>query len=140
MIDQCDTLLANLNKPNYGTPMEIFYAHRRGKVVTVVGQSPFSPWVLSHSQARFQDIDRALDFLIGEPPQFDPVAWALQYEGVLAERYEQLPPAGEPDYQFLGGELPVLILAPHATAFFREGEFQDADSFTGSMAALIHRE
>lgn len=139
LIDQSDALLANLLRPSYGTAMEIFYAHRRGKAVTVVGQSPFSPWVLSHSQARFHDIDRALDYLIDEPPQFDPVAWALQYEGVLAEHYEQLPPDGEPDYQFLGGDLPVLVMAPHATAFFREGEFQDADSFTGSIAALLHR-
>jgi len=139
LIDQCDALLANLVNANPGTAMEMFYAHRRGKMVTVVGQQPFSPWVLSHSQARFQDIDRALDYLIGEPPQFDAVSWALQYEGFLSERYEQLPHSGEPDYQFLGGELPVLVIAPHATAHFREGDFHDPDAFTGSMAAALHR-
>lgn len=139
LIDQSDALLANLMCPSYGTAMEMFYAHRRGKVVAVVGQSPFNPWVLSHSQARFADIDRALEYLIVEPPPFDPVAWALYYEGVLSERYEQLPPAGEPDYHFLGGDLPVLVMAPHATTHFREGEFEDADSFTGSIAALMHR-
>lgn len=140
LIDESDAILANLLRPSYGTAMEIFYAHRRGKVVTVVGQTPFNPWVLSHSQARFQDIDHALDYLIEEPPQFDLVSWALRYEGVLAERYEQLPPAGEPDYQFFGGDLPVLVLAPHATAFFKEGEFQNADSFTGAASALLHRQ
>jgi hypothetical protein len=139
LIDQSDAVLANLLRPSYGTAMEMFYAHRRGKMVTVVGQSPFSPWVLSHSQARFGDMDRALEFLIGDPPQFDPVAWALQNEGVLSERYEQLPPPGEPDYRFLGGDVPILVLAPHATAYFSEGEFQDADSFTGSIATLLQR-
>jgi hypothetical protein len=139
LIDQCDALLANLSKSSYGTAMEIFYAYRRGKIVTVVGQSPFSPWVLSHSQARFEDIDRALDYIIDEQPHSAPFNWALQYEAQLSERYEQLPPPGEPDYKFIGGELPVLVLAPHATAYWREGEFQEADTFTGSMAAVLNR-
>lgn len=138
LIDQCDAVLANLNRSSYGTAMEMFYAHRRGKLVTVVGPSPFSPWVLSHSQARFRDIDRAIDYIIGEQPH-SSVNWALQYEALLSERYEQLPPAGEPDYKFIGGEFPVMVMAPHATAFWREGEFQEADAFTGSMAAMLNR-
>ena len=139
LIDQCDTLLANLNRPNYGTPMEMFYAYRRGKVVTVVGQSPFSPWVLSHSQARFGDVERALEYIIDEQPHSQPVQWALQYEALLSERYEEMPQAGEPDYKFIGGQLPTLVIAPHATAYFCDGEFQEADSFTGSMAAMLNR-
>ncbi len=139
LIDQCDAMLANLREPGYGTAMEIFYAHRRGKMVTVVGHSPFSPWVLSHSQARFQDIERAVDYIIGEHPEPDILNLSLQYESLLSEHYEQLPPAGELDYQFLGGDLPVLVLAPHATAFFRQGEFQEPDMFTGCMAATINR-
>ncbi len=140
LIDQSDALLANLWRPSYGSAMEIFYAHRQGKVVAVVGQPPFSPWVLLHSQARFADINHAVDYLIDEPPQFDPIAWALHNETVSSERYEQLPPPGAADYQFFGGELPILVMAPHATAFFREAEFHDADSFTGSMADLLHRQ
>lgn len=161
LIDQCDALLANLTSvngvgaagyggpayghggsgygPGYGTAMEIFYAHRRGKMVTVVGQSPFNPWVLSHSQARFPNIDYALEYLIGEQPHVDPLSWALQHEAVVSERHEQLPPHGEPDYQFLGGDFPVLVLAPHASAFFRESDFQEPDAFTGTLAALMHR-
>lgn len=139
LIDQCDALLANLNKPNYGTAMEIFYASRHHKMVTVVGPPPFSPWVLSHSQARFADIEHALDFIIGEQSHSEPLTWALQYEALLAQRYEELPKAGEPDYKFIGGEIPVLIVAPHATAHFKDGEFQEADSFTGSTAALLNR-
>lgn len=139
LIDQCDAVLANLNRSSYGTAMEIFYAYRRGKVVTVVGPSPFSPWVLSHSQARFGDIQHALNYIIEEQVQPSILPSALQYEALLSERYEQLPPSGEPDYKFIGGDLPILILAPHATAYWREGEFQEADAYTGAMAHLINR-
>jgi nucleoside 2-deoxyribosyltransferase len=72
LIDQSDGLLANIERANYGTAMEIFYAHRRGKLVTVVGAAPFSPWVLSHSQARFADIDMALRYIIGNQPSLSP--------------------------------------------------------------------
>ena len=139
LIDQSDAVLANLKRSSYATAMEMFYAHRRGKIVTVIGESPFSPWVLSHSQARFRDVDEAIQFIIGEPPPHSPINWALQYEALLSERYEQLPPAGEPDYKFIGGQLPVLAISPHATAYWREGEFQEADAFTGSMAAILNR-
>jgi len=139
LIDQCDAVLANLTRASYATAMEIFYAHRAGKVVTVVGETPYSPWVLSHSQARFRDMERAIDYIVEEQPHSEPLNWALQYEGLLSERYEQLPPNGEPDYKFIGGDLPVLIVAPHATAFWRDGEFQEADAFTGGMAAVLNR-
>lgn len=139
LIDQADALLANLTKSSYGTAMEMFYAYRRGKMVTVIGQSPFHPWVLSHSQARFVDVDTAINYLIDEQPQCPPINWTLQHEALLAERYEQLPPAGEPDFKFMGGEFPVLTMAPHATAYWREGEFQEGDSYTGSMAAVLNR-
>jgi hypothetical protein len=139
LIDQSDVLLANLNRSSYGTAMELFYAHQRGKMVTVVGQSPFNPWVISHSRARFEDINEAIEYIVGEKPQVLPLNWALQYEALLAERYEQFPPAGEPDYRFLGGQKPVMVIAPHATAFWREGEFHEPDAYTGSMAALLHR-
>lgn len=139
LIDQCDALLANLHRSNHGTAMEIFYAHRRGKMVTVVGNSPFSPWVVSHSQARFAEINPALDYLIGEGLRTDILNWALQFESQLADRYEQYPPAGEPDYQFFGAELPVLILAPHSTGYFREGEFFEPESFTGALSASVNR-
>jgi hypothetical protein len=139
LIDQCDAVLANLHRSNYGTAMEIFYAHRRGKMVTVVGQSPFSPWVLTHSNARFGELGRALDFLIEESLQTDVLNWALQFESSQSRRYEEYPPAGEQDYQFFGGELPVLVAAPHASTYFRDGEFLEPDFFTGAIASSVNR-
>ncbi|MBY0550680.1 MAG: nucleoside 2-deoxyribosyltransferase [Candidatus Obscuribacterales bacterium] len=139
LIDQCDAVLANLNKSNYGTAMEIFYAHRQGKTVTVVGQPPFSPWILQHSQARFEDMSRAIGFLIEEGMQPDVLNRALQFESHLQERSEQFPSGGEGDYQFFGGEMPILVFAPHATSYFREGDFKEADAYTGSLAASVNR-
>lgn len=139
LIDQSDALLANLEESGWGVAMEIFYAHRRGKMVTVVGPSPFSPWVLTHSQARFQDIDRAIEYIAEEHPRTAPANWAVQYEAQLSERYEQFPPHGEPDYKFMGGDLPVLVLSPHATAYWHEGEFMEEDSFTGSLSSIINK-
>lgn len=139
LIDQCDALLANLHKSNYGTAMEIFYAHRRGKKVTVVGQSPYSPWVLTHSQARFADLNNALDFLIEESLQTDTLNWALQFEAAHSNRYEEYPPCGQEDYQFFGGDLPVLAVAPHATSYFRDGEFHEPDVFTGAFTSSLNR-
>ncbi|MBX9685989.1 MAG: nucleoside 2-deoxyribosyltransferase [Candidatus Obscuribacterales bacterium] len=139
LIDQCDAVLANLHRSNYGTAMEIFYAHRRGKMVTVVGPAPFSPWVLTHSQKRFSDLSPALDFLIEESLQTDILNWALQFESGLSSHYEEYPPAGEQDFQFFGGELPILVLAPHASTYFRDGEFLEPDFFTGAMASSLHR-
>ena len=139
LIDQCDAVLANLHRSNYGTAMEMFYAHNRGKMVTVVGQSPYSPWVLTHSQARFAELNQALDFLIEQRLQTDILNWALQYESGLSRRYESYPPSGDQDYQVLGGELPVLVVAPHATTYFRDGEFLEPDFFTGAIAASLHR-
>ena len=139
LIDECDALLANVERSSYGTAMEMFYAYRRGKMVTVIGPSPYSPWVVSHSQARFNDIDRAVNYLIDKHPHAAPLSWALQYEAQLSERYEQMPPSGEPDYKFLGGSLPVLVVAPHSTAYWREGEFKSQDSFTGSLASILNR-
>jgi len=140
LIDQADAVLANLKKPSYGTPMEIFYAHRRGKIVAVVGQSPFSPWVLSHSNARFENIEQALDFIIEEYPKPDLVNWCLQFESQLSDHYEQFPLDGDFDYQFLGGDLPVMAISPHATAYFSDGEFQEPEAFTGCMAAGLQRD
>lgn len=139
LIDQCDALLANLHRSNYGTAMEIFYAHRRGKMVTVVGQSPFSPWVVSHSQARFGELSPALDFLIEESLQTDILQWALQFESGLSEKYEDYPPSGEPDFQFFGGDFPTMVLAPHASTYFRDGQFMEPDVFTGAIASSLHR-
>ncbi len=139
LIDRADSLLANLLQATESSPMEIFYAHRQGKQVVVVGNEPFSPWVMFHSEARFGKLKEALDYLIHQPLAFDTITWSDQFESHLKRRADQYPPEGEHDFEYYGGTLPILVLAPHATAYFKDGSLYFPESYTGSMAVLLHK-
>ncbi len=139
LIDRADSLLANLTQVTESATMEMFYAHRQGKQVVVVGNEPFSPWVLFHSEARFNKLKEALYYLVNHPTNFDTIAWSTQFEAQLKTRSEQYPPEGEFDYEYYGGEIPALVLAPHSTAFFTDGNWQASESYTGSLAVLLHK-
>ena len=139
LIDRADSLLANLTQITESATMEMFYAHRQGKQVVVVGNEPFSPWVLFHSEARFQKLKEALNYLVSQPSGLDTITWSTQFESQLKRKSEQYPPEGELDFEYYGGNLPVLILAPHATSFFREGNLYTQESYTGTLAVLLHK-
>lgn len=139
LIDRADSLLANITQVTESATMEMFYAHRQGKQVVVVGNEPFSPWVLFHSEARFNKLKEALYYLVNQPVNFDTIEWSTQFEGQLKKHSEQYPPEGELDFEYYGGEIPILILAPHSTAFFQEGNWHTSESYTGSLAVLLHK-
>lgn len=139
LIDRADSLLVNLTQISESAPMEMFYAYRQGKQVVVVGNEPFNPWVLFHSQARFQKLKEALDYLVNQPSPIDTIAWSSQFESHLKTKSEEYPPEGEPDFEYYGGSLPVLVLAPHATSFFKEGDLYPSESYTGTLAVLLHK-
>ncbi len=139
LIDQSDALLANINQASYATAMEIFYAYNKGKMVTVVGQSPFNPWVLAHSKACFSDFDTAFDFIIEKRTYTNAINLAVRFESQLQERYEQFPPIGELDYKLYGGNIPILVLSPHATGFFKEGQYIEPQTYTGAISYVLHR-
>jgi nucleoside 2-deoxyribosyltransferase len=50
-IDHAHVILANCAKPGWGTSMEIFYAHMKGKPILFfgAGNNP-SPWLLAHAR------------------------------------------------------------------------------------------
>jgi len=50
-IDHSQVLLANCDNPGWGTAMEIFYAHMKGKPVCFItsNKNP-SPWLLAHAR------------------------------------------------------------------------------------------
>lgn len=54
-IDRCTDLLVYVERPSWGTAMEILYAWERGIRVTIVdrSQTPLSPWVMYHSANRW---------------------------------------------------------------------------------------
>ena len=139
LIDRADSILANLTQITESSTMEIFYASRQGKQVVVIGKEPFSPWVLLHSEARFQKLKEALEYLVNQPAGFDTLSWSSQFESQIKRRAEQYPPYGEHDFEYYGGNAPVLVIAPHATSFFREGNLHESESYTGALAALLHK-
>lgn len=139
LIDRADSLLANLTQITESATMEMFYAHRQGKQVVVVGNQPFSPWVMFHSEARFQKLKEALDYLVNQPSSLDTITWSCQFESHLKRKSDEYPPEGELDFEYYGGTTPVLVLAPHATSFFREGNLYASESYTGTMAVLLHK-
>ena len=139
LIDRADSLLANLVQVTESATMEIFYAHNQGKQVVVVGNEPFSPWVRFHSEARFNKLKEALDYLVHQPSSFDTVTWSGQFEANLKKKSEQYPPEGDLDFEYYGGTLPVLVLAPHATGYFKDGNFYSSESYTGATAVLLHK-
>lgn len=61
-IDSCDVLLANCWTPSYGTAMEIFYAHQKGKVVVIVSESR-SPWLVHHCDFITDSLESACQFV-----------------------------------------------------------------------------
>lgn len=139
LIDKADSLLANLSQLTESVTMEMFYAHRQGKQVVVVGSEPFSPWVMFHSEVRFQKLKDALNYFINHNAGFDTIAWSTQFESSLKKRAEQYPPEGEMDFEYYGGTLPVLIIAPHATSYFTDGNLYPSESYTGTIASLLHK-
>jgi hypothetical protein len=58
-----DCLIVLYSKPSIGTSMEVLFAWERGIPVLVINTqaSPLSPWLLYHSTAIVQDIDRAIE-------------------------------------------------------------------------------
>ena len=64
-IDDSDAVLVYFDKPSFGTAMEIFYAHSKGKRVVAVNASghPVSPWVTGHVDMVFESLEDACKYL-----------------------------------------------------------------------------
>lgn len=139
LINRADSLLANIIQMSESATMEMFYASRQGKQVVVVGSEPFSPWVMLHSEARFKRLKEALDYLLRQPSSLDAITWSSQFESEIKRTSEQYPPSGEADFEYYGGSVPILIIAPHSTCYFREGNLFSSESYTGTLAVLLHK-
>lgn len=139
LIDKSDSILANLTGKPESTTMEIFYAHRLGKQVIVFGQEPFSPWIQTHSEARFHKLKEAMEYLVSTSSKFDMIAWSSQFEKILINNSEQFPMTGKSDFEYYSGTLPVLVIAPHSTAYFSNQNLENGESYTGSISALLNK-
>jgi nucleoside 2-deoxyribosyltransferase len=64
-IDESDILIVNLHYMGTGTPMEVIYAQKHGKLVlTAMPDKILSPWAIFYSDFVFNDIDTLLDDFI----------------------------------------------------------------------------
>jgi len=63
-VDHSNVVLANAEKPGWGTAMEIFYAHMKGKPVLFFtsNENP-SPWLLARAR-NVWTLENAIDELI----------------------------------------------------------------------------
>ena len=60
-IDRCDAVLADFSRPDEGTAMEAWYAHRLGKpVVAYTGGTPPHPWTVYVAARVCADLDEAV--------------------------------------------------------------------------------
>jgi nucleoside 2-deoxyribosyltransferase len=70
MIDDCDGLLVHWEAvPTCGTPMEMFYAARRGKVVAVqtkIADADLSPWLTYHADIVLPTFDGTIEAMEDE--------------------------------------------------------------------------
>lgn len=63
-VDHSNVVLANAEKPGWGTAMEIFYAHMKGKpVLFFTSNDNPSPWLLARAR-HFASLDNAIEELI----------------------------------------------------------------------------
>jgi len=67
LIDLCDYMVVYINKPTFGTLMEIMYAFIKGKPVIVVnpsGEYFDDIWLKYHATEMFQTIDDAFTYIV----------------------------------------------------------------------------
>ena len=52
-------------------------------------------------------------------------------------RYQECPKDDEPEFQYVPGEVPILISAPHGAVHTRAGKLKEEDEFTAGIARLV---
>lgn len=63
-IDECAAVLVKVNKPSWGTAMEIRYAYQLGKPVIAFGvPNVASAWLEHHCSVFFRTIEEAVEYL-----------------------------------------------------------------------------
>lgn len=63
-INDCDILLAKVDKPSWGTAMEIFYAFNNNKKVYMFGVGDScSPWLSHHSHFRAPSLEQCVNLI-----------------------------------------------------------------------------
>lgn len=65
-IESAYFILVNANRATWGTAMELWHAHRKGKRIVAFGNVPFSPWLVYVTEYRCYDVQEAVAYLLAE--------------------------------------------------------------------------
>jgi gamma-glutamylcyclotransferase (GGCT)/AIG2-like uncharacterized protein YtfP len=67
-----------------------------------------------------------------------PVEFAIRFENSQKQRYREFPLEDSSGLTFLRGEIPFLVMAPHATGHLRMGKLKYQEEYTGALSVILH--
>jgi gamma-glutamylcyclotransferase (GGCT)/AIG2-like uncharacterized protein YtfP len=76
--------------------------------------------------------------LHGSVARRDPIKFALAFEKYTAKSYREFPTKDTLGSIHVRGVAPILVTAPHACAHLRMNKLKSQETFTGSLAVIIH--
>jgi gamma-glutamylcyclotransferase (GGCT)/AIG2-like uncharacterized protein YtfP len=68
----------------------------------------------------------------------DPLRFAITFENSQRPRYREFPPQNSSGLVFIKGEIPILVIASHATAHLRMNIIKYEEHYTGALSAMLH--
>lgn len=68
----------------------------------------------------------------------NPVEFAIRFENSQKHRYREFPPDDSSGITFLRGEIPILVMAPHATRHLRMGRLKYQEKYSGALSVILH--
>ena len=74
----------------------------------------------------------------GSVALMDPLRFAITFENSQRARYREFPPQNSSGLVFLKGEIPILVIASHATAHLRMNIIKYEEHYTGALSTMLH--
>lgn len=76
--------------------------------------------------------------LHGSIAKRDPIKFALAFEKYSAKGYREFPIKDSSESIHVRGVAPILLTAPHACGHIRMNKLKSPETFTGSLAVILH--
>ena len=65
-------------------------------------------------------------------------AFALNFESIQSARYDTFPESNLSEFVDLKGNIPILLVSPHATSHLRKGKIKIYEKFTGAINVILN--